>query len=264
MRNSSSNAGEEGAGASIGLQLPIRDSELFKHGASSHVLNFLGDNPDVNVSLRQLARVTPFSERATREAVGVLEANGLVETFHEKNARRVHINRARLDKPDDPIRAIPQTDFQTPVRVACRYIEDELDHVEGIVLFGSVARGEADRRSDVDLWVLVGDDHLEQRHAANELARHLEGLRIPPTIAMADATATDFESRWDEIRETLESDDRNWSSTQRHAFEMLVETPRSLLNQEDRIDADELFGEGITLRSSETLDRVKLAFLDDE
>jgi hypothetical protein len=83
MQNSSSTDQErEGAGSpagsSIGLALPIRDSDLFKHSASTHVLNFLSDNPDINVSIRQLSTVTPLSERATREAVNVLEANDIV------------------------------------------------------------------------------------------------------------------------------------------------------------------------------------------
>lgn len=269
MQNNSSTTEQDArsdsqAGSSIALALPVRDSGLFKHSASTHVLNFLSDNPDINVSIRQLSRVTPLSERATREAVDVLEANELVETFHEGNARRVQINRARLRKPDDPIRSIPQTQFQTPVRVARHYIEDEFDEVKGIILFGSVARGEADRRSDIDLWVLVGGDHMQQRHDANKLAQHLDGLQIPPSIAVTDAMNADFESGWDTIRETLEDDEQNWSSAQRHSFEILVETPQSILNQADRVNAEELFGEGITLLSTETLERVKIEVLSDE
>lgn len=251
-------------GTTLGLPLPIRDSELFKHSASQHVLNFLSDNPDVNVSIRQLAAVTPMSERATREAVNVLEANELIATFHEGNARRVHVNKARLDKPDDPILNIPQTHFQTPVRVARHYVETELDDVKGVVLFGSVARGDADRRSDIDLWVLVASDHMQQRHEANKLAKRLEELQIPPTVAVADATSADFESNWENIRETLEDDDRDWASAERHSFEIIVETPQSIINQSDRIDSEKLFGKGITLLSTETLERVKLEVLGDE
>jgi len=269
MRNNSSIDGGETdhdqvLGASIGLSLPIRDTNLFKHSASSHILNFLGDNPDINVSIRQLSRVTPLSERATREAVDALEANDLIETFHKGNARRVHINRARLTIPEDPIRSIPQTHFQTPVRIARHYIEDELENVMGIILFGSVARGAADRQSDIDLWVLVDSDHMQQRHSANKLAQRLDGLQIPPSIAVTDAMNADFETGWNNIKETLEADEQNWASAERHSFEILVETPQSILNQADRVNAGELFGEGITLLSTETLERVKLEVLRDE
>jgi predicted nucleotidyltransferase len=253
-----------GARTTLGLPLPIRDSDLFKHSASQHVLNFLGDNPEINVSIRQLATVTPNSERATREAVNVLEANGLIETFHEGNARRVHINKAYLHKSDDPISSIPQTQFQTPVRVVRRYLETELDDVKGIVLFGSVARGDADRQSDIDLWVLVASDHMQQRHEANKLAKQLERLQIPPTIAVADAMDADFESNWKNIREMLENDERDWASAERHSFEIIVETPQSIISQAERVDAETIFGEGITLTSTETLERVKLEVLGDE
>ncbi|SDG13422.1 hypothetical protein [Halorientalis regularis] len=64
---------EDAAGTSIRLALPIRVPGLFKHSASAHILNFLSDNPEINVSIRQLSSVTPLSERATREAVDVLE-----------------------------------------------------------------------------------------------------------------------------------------------------------------------------------------------
>jgi len=261
---SAGEATDAGGGATIGLALPIRDADLFKHGASPYVLNYLGDNPEVHVSMRQLSRVVPMSERATREAVDALEANGLVETFREGNARLVRINRGRLDKPDDPMLSIPQTEFQTPVRVALQYIEDELADVKGVVLFGSVARGTADRQSDVDLWVLVGSDHMQQRHAANRLAQRLDGLQIPPSVALDDATNADFESKWETIRETLEDDDRSWASGQRYSFEILVESPETILGQSTRVDPENLFGESITLRSTETLDRVKQEALRDE
>lgn len=263
-RRDTENDIEGGQRMSIRLALPIRDSELFKHGATPHILNFLGDNPDIDVSIRQLARVVPMSERATREAVDVLEANGLIRTSHRGNARRVHINRARFEKPEDPIRSIPQPEFQTPVRVACHYLQAELEDVRGIVLFGSVARGSADRQSDIDLWVLVADDHLQQRHEANSLTSHLGELRIPPTITLADATDSNFESNWEQIRAKLEADDQTSPSAQRYSFEIIVEEPASILSQSDRVAPDELFGEGITLQSSELLERVKIEVLNDE
>lgn len=271
MRNSSSEAsgddpesgGRQERGASIDLALPVREAALFKHGATTYVLDFLGDNPDIDVSIRQLSAVVPFSERSTREAVDVLEANDLVETFHSGNARRVHVNRSRLDRPSDPVSSVPQAEFHTAVRVARRFIEDELDGVEGIVLFGSVARGEADRRSDVDLWVLVRGDHMEQRHAANKLAKRLDGMRIPRTVAVADARDA-TETDWAELRRKLEADEHDWPDAQRYTFEIVVETPESILGQQDRVDAETLFGEGITLSSTETLDRVKLEVLGGE
>ena len=85
MKNFNSNYGEhkrshDNLSRAIGFPLPVQEGSLFKHGATPHILNFLSDNPEINLSIRQLARFTPVSERATREAVDALAANGLVET----------------------------------------------------------------------------------------------------------------------------------------------------------------------------------------
>ncbi|ACV10422.1 DNA polymerase beta domain protein region [Halorhabdus utahensis DSM 12940] len=250
--------------ASLGLPVPIRDSDLFKHTASAPILNFLVDNPEFELSVRQLSRLTPVSDRATADAVDVLAANGLIDVRHEGNARQVRIDRSRLQDPEDPIERIPQVPYRTPVRVIAQYVRDELADVLGIVLFGSVARGEADRRSDIDLWVLVGDDLLEQRNAANRLARHLEGLQIPPAIALAEARDEDFEAHWEEIRARLEADDAEWASAERHSVEFVVETPESIRQQSTRVDAGQLFGSGITLHDSEALTAVKREVLRHE
>lgn len=272
MKNSTSNKnGKEREtdveGTVVNFPLPVREKGVFKHAASSHVLNFLADNPEVNVSIRQLSRITPVSERSTREAVDVLAANGLIETFHEGNARRVQINRERLQKPSDPTYSIPQSSFWTPVRVATVRITEEFESVRGIVLFGSVARGKADARSDIDLWVLVeGDsrDLLQYRHAANTIARELEELRIPSTIPLSEAKQVDFEAQWETIKEELEDPTHSVSGTERRSFEIIVETPASILTQSTRVDPERLFGDGITLRSSETLERVKQEVLRDD
>jgi len=64
--------------------------------------------------------------------------------------------------------------FTTTVRAAVDELRNELDEVLGIVLYGSVARGKADRRSDIDLWVLVEDDRMEKQRTANRVRQDLE------------------------------------------------------------------------------------------
>lgn len=263
-RRDGNDDGVRTVGTSLGLPLPVRDHGLFKHGAVPYILNFLGDNPGVDVSIRQLSTIVPMSERATREGVDALEANELVDVFHEGNARRVSINSDRLDKPEDPILSVPQTEFHTPIRIARHAIESELEQVVGVVLFGSVARGEADPQSDVDLWVLVEEDRMEQRHAANRLVQDLEDLKIPSTMPLATATGVDFEENWQVIRERLEDSERDWPSARRYAFEFVVETPGSIVGRVDRVDSEKIFGEGITILSSPALDRVKSEVLGDE
>lgn len=272
-------------GAAVELPVPLWDGDLFKHGASEPAVNFLADNPDFELSLRQLAAVTSYSERATREAVDVLEANGVLETVRRNNSRLVRINKSRLEEPDDPILSVPQEEFHMPVRLATESVETVLEDVAGIVVFGSVARGTADRTSDIDLWVLVESNAAQQQHRATKLARDLGDVDIPRSIdlsrlvnfevlaARADGSGDGAPSF--EVDDAIEgitvssSEAGEWTvedtnpSGQRYSFEIVVETPTSFLNHEDAIDP-ELFTDGITLRDSDLLQRVKSEVIDRE
>ncbi|KOX96814.1 nucleotidyltransferase [Halorubrum tropicale] len=69
--------------------------------------------------------------------------------------------------------ATPLVDIRCLVR-ATLDVSVSLDGVIGIVLYGSVARGEADRRSDSDLWVLTTKDRGPNQREANAVGRDLE------------------------------------------------------------------------------------------
>lgn len=258
------------SGAVLELQIPVRDGDLFKHGASEDILDLLADNPDLQLSISQLSRAVPFSKPATRAAVDVLERNDLVQTTNRGNARLVQIDRNRLRTASDPVLSIPQDEFHLPVRIAQRLVQRTLDDVLGIVLFGSVARGNADRQSDIDVWVLVGADPTRQQHDATKLAAELSETRFPAAIDIssvfgdfvdsdpnvdreasieqrlidayqdAESSATGRDTRKTFLHEQLTD------SGQRYDFELLVESPDSLRNQLDTVDT-ELFTEGITL-----------------
>lgn len=47
-----------------------------------------------------------------------------------------------------------------------------------IALYSSVARVEADRRSDIDLWVLVEEDWMANQRAANHVRQDLEDMEF--------------------------------------------------------------------------------------
>lgn len=107
-------------------------------------------------------------------AVDHLVENDLVVETTTGSSRTVRINCDRLSIPDDPYLQIPQTAFQTPVYEAVQRLTGELEDVVAVILYGSVARGEADRRSDVDLWVLVESDRAANQRRAMELKQDLD------------------------------------------------------------------------------------------
>ena len=62
------------------------------------------------------------------------------------------------------------------MKAAVDELTSHLNGAVGIVLYGSVARGEADRRSDIDLWVLSQSDRAVNQRKANTVVRHLEDM----------------------------------------------------------------------------------------
>jgi len=101
-------------------------------------------------------------------------------------------------------------------------LRDQIDDIAGILIFGSVARGEADRSSDIDCFVLVANEKATAQRTAHEVARGLE------------------EKRFD---------------GDRYQFEVLVESTRSVTNIGDRLR--EIFTEGIVLFETDDLQTAK-------
>lgn len=161
-------------GSQLLLDIPTKNTDLFRSQTVHDILSFLSRYHTEEFSISELADAVEYSTPSVSKAVDVLTANDLVVDQRDGNTRNVYINPDRLSRPDDPVLQIPQVEFQTPVRVAVKQLRDELDTVIGIVLYGSVARGEADRRSDIDLWVLVDEDRMANQRTANRVRQHLE------------------------------------------------------------------------------------------
>lgn len=162
------------AGARISLDIPAQDASLFKSQAVHDVLSFLCRYHTDEFSITELADAVDYSRPTITKAIDTLAANDLITAQRDGNTRVAKINRGRLSRPDDPLLQIPQTEFHTPVRTAVEQLVDRLDTVLGIVLYGSVARGTADRRSDIDLWVLVEEDRMANQRTANTIRQDLE------------------------------------------------------------------------------------------
>jgi predicted nucleotidyltransferase/biotin operon repressor len=159
---------------SISVPIPVSDADLFKSKATNDILLFLTNHRFKQFSQREVADQIGHSQQTVRRAINTLVENGLVVVSPENNQRLVQINRERLTVPDDPLLRIPQQEFQKPVKAAVDELTGRLDGVIGIVLYGSVARGEADRRSDIDLWVLTTNDRVPNQREANAVGRDFE------------------------------------------------------------------------------------------
>lgn len=165
---------DSGGGSKIAIDIPLQDTSLFRSRAVHAILSFLSRHHTGEFSITELTDAVDYSQPSVSKAVTVLAANDLVVERRDGNRRTVHVNRDRLSRPDDPLLQIPQAEFQTPVRAAVTELLDRLVDVIGVVLYGSVARGDADRRSDIDLWVLVAEDRMTSQRTANHVRQTLE------------------------------------------------------------------------------------------
>lgn len=66
----------------------------------------------------------------------------------------------------------------------------DLVHPLRIILFGSVARGETGRYSDLDIMIVMPDG-THRRHTAQDLYCKLEGIKTPYDLVVA--TPSDLE-----------------------------------------------------------------------
>lgn len=158
----------------VTVDIPLRDGRLFKSEATNEILLFLLRHHDESFSMTEIAEAVGYTRPTITKTIDVLSNNDLVIEERDGSRRLVQINRDRLTRPDDPYLEIPQSEFHAPVTAATEAIVDELDGILAVVLYGSVARGEADRRSDIDLWVLVREDRMGNQRRANQVRQSLE------------------------------------------------------------------------------------------
>lgn len=205
----------------IALDYPFPEDRVFRYQAMQDVLSVLIEEPYEEYTVSQLAEMVPANQATVSKSVRLLADLGPIQTRREGRKQYVSIDRQRLTKPD-PVLSIPQAEFHKPVRAFVDRIEDELDDLAGILLFGSVARGEADRASDIDLLVFVEDDRTRARRTVQSVVSDLESEKF----------------------------DGN-----RYAFEVLVESIDSAQRIGGRLRQQ--FDEGLTLIGSDELSAIR-------
>nr|WP_235271328.1 nucleotidyltransferase domain-containing protein [Halorubrum saccharovorum] len=178
--------------------------------------------------MSELANVTGANQGTISKAVRLLSDLDVIETAQDGRTQQVRINRDRLTKPD-PILSIPQSEFHQPVQAFLQRLQDGLDGLVGVVLFGSVARGEADRASDIDFLVIVDEDRTAARRAVQSVVSDLEDQR--------------FEGN-------------------RYTYQPLVESTDSVQRIGDQLRPQ--FDDGITLVGSDQLSELRTEVYADE
>lgn len=206
------------------LRLPLPDEQIFRYAAMDDILEITVTNPADEFSNRELQQLTGYGGPSVTKALSLLGALGLVRRRDTGGKTLYQVDETRLLEADDPLLEIPQKAFRSPLGEFVERVEAEVPSLAGVICFGSVARGEADRSSDIDVFVLVADDD--------------DLVSVRRSVAA--------------VKQTLE--DRTFDG-QRYEFEPFVESVESATNRGQELLP--IFREGVGLYTTDTLDRVR-------
>lgn len=215
------------------LDFPFPEERVFRYQAMQDILHQLTNHPHEAFTQKELAELTGADVSTVSRSIDLLEQMGVV-VVNDGRPSRIRIDHDHLQKPD-PILAIPQDEFRGPVQAFLEILRerieksDEVEDIVGAVLFGSVARGTADRGSDIDLLIIIDGTHTYGRRIANRAARNVE-------------------------EQTFDGD--------RYEFEVLVETPESASDYGSKLR--EILDEGVVLERSDDFSTVRSAVYGDE
>ncbi|APX98568.1 nucleotidyltransferase domain-containing protein [Natronorubrum daqingense] len=213
---------------------PDANSNVFRIGAADEILRLLADAHDTEFTIPELVDATEVTRSTVWRAVDLLESIGTIQIRETPQRNYIAINPDRLQK-DDPILAIPQSEFQVPVRTFVDRVQaavtdaDDVDGLLGIVVFGSVARGEADRQSDIDCFIVVDGNRTTARRLITDVSADLQTERF---------------------------------DGDRFVFEPYVESAESARRASSKLR--EIFAEGVTVYGSDQLDSLRKTVVTDE
>jgi predicted nucleotidyltransferase len=208
------------------FDFPFPEERIFRYQAMQDILHHLANNPFDEFTQQELASITGADISSISRSVDLLEKLGVIAVSDQRPAR-ITIDMDHLQRPE-PVFMIPQSEFRKPVQAYLDELEiriqesEDPDELVGVILFGSVARGTADRRSDIDLLVIVDGELTYGRRICTSLARDVE--------------ETSFDGH-------------------RYEFEVLVETPDTAISHGG--DLKEIFDEGLVLERSDQLQELR-------
>ena len=185
------------------------------------ILSFLAQHPELGFKPAEIGAETEVPRGSLNPTLSRLEEQGLVEheppywsvgdddrvaavgatmlsmeAFEDRYAEDdftgwadSDVDPRKSDSATDPIASIPQSEYRPPVRAVRDRLIDAIGDDAEMVLFGSVARGEADRASDLDFFVVVNDERMAAQRAAHAIEDDLsderfDGDRYEPHIVV--------------------------------------------------------------------------------
>ena len=121
----------------------------------------------------------------------------------------------------DGLRYLTKRERRALAEYLTRLHEQFGDQVQRVILYGSKVRGDFDAESDIDLFVVVRDDDLEQARALTRLSVDVD---LKYNLLLSDFVVT--EGRYDRMKQIQEPLYQNLMA---EGVDLWTRTPRSLL-----------------------------------
>lgn len=153
----------------IGISLEQAGSlGLFRLAAMRDILLLLEKNSYSEYSIRDLHRALQRARSlySVQRSAAALERAGLILSRVDGRKKLIRINPERLIEPGDPYWQVPQPEHRGILKTIIETVRTRIKGVLALILFGSFARGGADRVSDIDLLAVVNDAAASEKEAA--------------------------------------------------------------------------------------------------
>ena len=175
-------------------------TDLLGREYKGEVLKFLKDNPDDFFSINEIAEKTSGSNPSVKKFLEELSDIGLVKFRKKGGSYLIEYNPD--SRYDEAVKSIFKVEIDELWRKASMYgyllrNDDQIsEHIESVVLYGSVARGTADSNSDIDILILTDGkiDENEVMETALKISKEEsdEEIEIVPMVE----TIEEFRDNW--------------------------------------------------------------------
>lgn len=157
---------------------------VFYKNYRREILEILLEKPDYSFNINEISEQVSASYMSVRGFIEDLAEFGVVDMRKKGNLRLVSLNQESAYK--EVFLSILRADTEPLIESADKYVSrlrEECEKVGKIYLFGSVAKGTADRDSDIDVAVLAKKDRKEVksicRRIATDMDRRVDNPIVP-------------------------------------------------------------------------------------
>jgi|SRR3989344_3828258 len=134
------------------------------------ITKFFLENPYDEVYLREIAKKIKISPFAAKKYIDILLKENIIQEERKANLRYI---KANVNNP-----------FYKHLKIAfninlilksglIEYLKESIPNITSITLYGSLAKGEDDKKSDIDLLVIGKEKHLNLEKFADKISKEI-------------------------------------------------------------------------------------------